>query len=103
MLSDYDEQKRLWLTYDPDVIAYFEEEHLMLVHDSGLVDALRSDGSGFGHEADAVLSRLVEAVRAVDRSNSQEEIIGSAEMALVRVLATRALALIGDRGDELPD
>jgi hypothetical protein len=102
VLSDPEEQRRLWCTYDPNVIAYFKEEHMMLVHDSGLLDALRTGGTGFGKDADEVLRRLVDAVRLVD-APTEEEIIHSPEMGVVRDLAARALVLIGDRADLLPE
>lgn len=103
VLSDRDEQRRLWLSTDPSIVASFREERTMLIGDSGLSDSLKEGGTGLGREADEVLQQLVRVLRSVDCSKTEEQIIDSAEMGAIRNLATTALRLIGHRAEELPD
>lgn len=100
-LSDLDQQRRLWLGKIPNVVASFSEDHMGLPHDSGLKDALKSGGAGYGPKVDGILALLIEALASVDAAMPDEVIIECAEMVKVRELAAQALERIRDRAPPL--
>jgi hypothetical protein len=99
-LSSYDFQKVTWFKKDEDlkpyeIISSYTDDIIAVFDDSGLGDALNTGEVVFGLSADNALRDLDEATNAIDGFHlSEEEILDSPEMAIVREKAAIALQLV---------
>jgi hypothetical protein len=93
-LSDRSLQLRLWLSTGQGDVSSFTEAVEQLFTDSALEEELQKHTTGLGGSAENALIDLEKALARVDRKLPPARLIDSAEMDVVRRLASAALAAI---------
>lgn len=96
-LSSRSLQLRLWLSAGQGDVSSFSEAVEQLFTDSALDDALNTRATGLSDSAERALVDLKRALARVDRTRPPRDLIASAEMDVVRRLASAALSVIGGR------
>ena len=97
------EQRRLWLDEGPreqDEMSSFVEAWHWLFNDSALLEKLRSQGTEFGMEVDAMLMELYHLTDAIDGYKPEEEIVADPRMIMVRDIAATVRGHIMSMGRE---
>jgi hypothetical protein len=94
-LSNYDSQKISWFPNDQNLCSSYVEDVIAVFDGSGLDAALSTGEVIFDIATDKALRDLEESTNSIDEfTQSDEEILDSPEMAIVREKAAIALQLV---------
>jgi hypothetical protein len=93
VLSDADDQRRLWLSdgFSGADVSSFTETVAQLFDDTGLIDELSNERNSLPAELVAILLHLDWAIDRVDARGSVQSLIDDPAMEDVRQIAARAL------------
>jgi hypothetical protein len=94
-LSDYEYQRRVWLSNRGFEQSSFVEAVSGLFDDSGLTDSLGRRTPIFGEHVDKVLLELSRTIDQIDSRQGPAQLIEDKRMRRVRELASTALSLLG--------
>ena len=93
-LSDYDSQVNSWFENDKGLMSSFGDDVEAVFQDTGLEYALNKGEIIFDKLTDESLLSLNSEVERVGYDRSEEELIDSPEMDIIRAKAAKALALV---------
>ena len=94
VLSDYTSQKDAWFENNKGLYSTYAEDVEAIFFDMGLENALYDGNIVFDRITDDALRDLYQEVERVGYDRSEEELIDSPEMDIIRAKAAKALALV---------